>query len=180
MRRKCLYLCECRWIFFFLPLGARWGLLLGAQSWIAQICSPVWPGDCWTIGLVGNKGAGNRKAKKSVFFSAFLYGITPENCNTMGQGPPYMSYYRVCVLSSRHQKKKKNPRAHGQSSRWHPCAGSGQRERSSGFHAPLHRSDSFLYNQVGLEPCLSQALKLELIYINCRKSEFLGKAQIYL
>lgn len=50
----------------------------------------------------------------------------------------------------------------------------------SEFHAHLSHRDSCLYNQVGLEYCLSQALKLELIYINCCKSESLGKAKIYL
>lgn len=56
----------------------------------------------------------------------------------------------------------------------------GQREHGSGFHVHLCHRGSCFYNQVGLEYCLSQALKLELIYINCHKSELLGKSKIYL
>lgn len=56
----------------------------------------------------------------------------------------------------------------------------GQREQRSGFHAHLRQGDSCLYNQVASEYCLSPALKAELIYSNYCKSEFLGKAGIYL
>ena len=117
------------------------------------------------------------KLRNACFSVPFYMGLCLRTAT------PWVKDHRICVntgsvVSAARAKKSKGHTAKALVEIHVP--GFGWRERRSGFHAHLRHRDSCLYNQVGLQYCLSQALKLELIYINCHKSEFLGKAKIYL
>lgn len=163
-------------IFFFLPLGAHCRLLLEYRIELHEYV--VQSGQMNVVQLfylLKIRGLEIGKLRNACFSVPFYMGLC------LRIATPRVKDYHICVkigsvVSAACTKKSKGHTAKALTEIHAPSFG--PREQRSGFHACLRHGDSCLYNQVGLEYCLPQALKLELMYINCRKSVFVGKAKI--